>query len=197
MHSDCDTNQCLTTTSSCVRAEPHGAGRCGRKSRSRSRCGTTVWRSSTGSCFCTEAFGATSTRRTARQSATRCGRIGSRYPAPPLRRVTSAAPALKLSPNDGFAMKKLRIVLLRFGTRRQKMALERWTTPKLSRRTCSPRYGLQSWRGKSAGVAKRPRELVSPPGFFLYDSTNRRTAHVWLADKRLAAGAACRGTGRH
>jgi hypothetical protein len=30
--------------------------------------------------------------------------------------------------------------------------------PKLSRRTCSPRYELQPWRGKSAGVAKRPRE---------------------------------------
>jgi hypothetical protein len=38
------------------------------------------------------------------------------------------------------------------------MVLERWTNPKLSRRTCSPRYGLRSWRGKSAGVAKRPRE---------------------------------------
>jgi hypothetical protein len=35
--------------------------------------------------------------------------------------------------------------------------------PKLSRRTCSPRYGLQSWGGKSAGVAKRPRELISHP----------------------------------
>jgi hypothetical protein len=41
---------------------------------------------------------------------------------------------------------------------RQRMVLERWTNPKLSRRTCSPRYGLQSCRGKSAGVAKRPRE---------------------------------------
>jgi hypothetical protein len=38
------------------------------------------------------------------------------------------------------------------------MALERWTDPKLSRRTRIPRYGLQS---KSACVAKRPREL--PP----------------------------------
>jgi hypothetical protein len=38
------------------------------------------------------------------------------------------------------------------------MDLERGKNPKLSRRTCSPRYGLQSCRGKTAGVAKRPRE---------------------------------------
>ena len=43
--------------------------------------------------------------------------------------------------------------------RLKKMVLERWTKTKLSRRKCSPRYGLQSCRGKSAGVAKRPREL--------------------------------------
>jgi hypothetical protein len=36
--------------------------------------------------------------------------------------------------------------------------LERGTNPKLARRTCSPRYGLRPWRGKSAGGAKRPRE---------------------------------------
>jgi hypothetical protein len=48
---------------------------------------------------------------------------------------------------------------LGFDTGRQKMALERGTNPKLSRRACSPRYGLQSCPRKSAGVAKRPREL--------------------------------------
>jgi hypothetical protein len=42
-------------------------------------------------------------------------------------------------------------------------ALERGTNPKLSRRTCNPRYGLQSWRGASAGVAKRARELFPIP----------------------------------
>jgi hypothetical protein len=41
---------------------------------------------------------------------------------------------------------------------RQKLVLERWTNPKLPRRTCSCEYGLQSCRGKSAGSAKRPRE---------------------------------------
>jgi hypothetical protein len=46
---------------------------------------------------------------------------------------------------------------------RQKMALERWTNPKQSRRMCTCEYGLQSCSGKSAGVAKRPRELISPP----------------------------------
>jgi hypothetical protein len=39
------------------------------------------------------------------------------------------------------SMHKLRIGRLGFGTGRHKMALERWTTPKLSRRMDSPRYG--------------------------------------------------------
>jgi hypothetical protein len=61
------------------------------------------------------------------------------------------------------AMGKLRIVTLaRFGAGRQKMVLEGRTTPTLPRRACFPRHGLQSWRGKSAGVAKQPRELISP-----------------------------------
>jgi hypothetical protein len=55
------------------------------------------------------------------------------------------------------ATTKLRIVTLGFGTARQKMVLERGTNPKHPRRTCSSRYGVPSWRGKSAGVAKRPR----------------------------------------
>jgi hypothetical protein len=42
------------------------------------------------------------------------------------------------------AMCKLRIGRLGFGTGRQKPALERGTTPTLSRRTCIPPYGLQS-----------------------------------------------------
>jgi hypothetical protein len=43
------------------------------------------------------------------------------------------------------------------------MALERWSNPKLPRRSCTCEYGLESCRGKSAGVAyrKRPRELIS------------------------------------
>ena len=40
--------------------------------------------------------------------------------------------------------------------------LERWTNPNLSRRTCSPHYGLPPCGGKSAGVAKRPRERSHP-----------------------------------
>jgi hypothetical protein len=51
---------------------------------------------------------------------------------------------------------KLRIVALRFGTGRQKMALERVTNPKLSRRACTCEYGLQPCRGKSEGVASDP-----------------------------------------
>jgi hypothetical protein len=41
------------------------------------------------------------------------------------------------------AMQKLRIERLRFGAGRQKMALERWTNPKRSRRTCTREYELQ------------------------------------------------------
>jgi hypothetical protein len=40
------------------------------------------------------------------------------------------------------------------------LPLERGTTPKRSRRARSPRFGLQSCRGKSAGVVKR---LVRSP----------------------------------
>jgi hypothetical protein len=83
------------------------------------------------------------------------------------------------------AMQKLRIVtlqvLVRFGTGRQKTVLERWTKPIRSRRTCSsPWYGLQScWRGKSAGVTKRPREVISHPNPHQSDSqlVHRCTAH--------------------
>jgi hypothetical protein len=66
--------------------------------------------------------------------------------------------------------KKLRIVTLGFGTGRQKMALERGTTPKRSRRACSRRYGLHSWGGESAGVARRRRELISHPSPHQSDS---------------------------
>jgi hypothetical protein len=59
------------------------------------------------------------------------------------------------------------VIMLRFGTGRQRMGLERWTNPKLSRRTCSPRYGLPSCRGISAGVAKRPRERSPTPSLSL------------------------------
>jgi hypothetical protein len=41
---------------------------------------------------------------------------------------------------------------------RLKLALERWTNPKPSRRACSPRYGLPSCGEKSAGVG-----LISHP----------------------------------
>jgi hypothetical protein len=39
---------------------------------------------------------------------------------------------------------------------RQKMALERGTNPKLSRRACSPRYGLHSGQREIGGRRKRP-----------------------------------------
>ena len=48
-------------------------------------------------------------------------------------------------------MKKSRIVTLGFGTERQKMALERRTKPKRSRRTCSSMYGLQSCEREIGG----------------------------------------------
>jgi hypothetical protein len=45
----------------------------------------------------------------------------------------------------------------------RKRVLERGTNPYLSRRACTCENGLQSWRGESAGVAKRPREPHLPP----------------------------------
>jgi hypothetical protein len=43
------------------------------------------------------------------------------------------------------------------------MVLERGTDPKRSRRTYACEYELQSCRGKSVGVTRRPRELISHP----------------------------------
>jgi hypothetical protein len=61
-------------------------------------------------------------------------------------------------------MQKWRIVLgWGRGTARQEMAFERLTNPTLVRRMCSSRYGLPPCRGKSAVVAKRPRERSPPP----------------------------------
>ena len=40
--------------------------------------------------------------------------------------------------------KSVRIITVGFGTRRQRMVVERGTNPKRSRRTCSPRYRVPS-----------------------------------------------------
>jgi hypothetical protein len=61
------------------------------------------------------------------------------------------------------AAQTARIGRIGFGTGRQKTTLERRKPPNLPRFTCSPRFGLQSSRGKSAGVAKRPCEVIPPP----------------------------------
>jgi hypothetical protein len=55
-------------------------------------------------------------------------------------------------------------------TGRQRMSLERRTHPTLSRRTSACVNGLQSCRGKSAGVAKRHRERSSTRNPTRYDS---------------------------
>jgi hypothetical protein len=69
----------------------------------------------------------------------------------------------RVSSNGVRRGEQLRIVTEGFARGDRKLALERWTTPKRLRRTCCPRYGPQSRRGKPAGVAKRPRELLSHP----------------------------------
>jgi hypothetical protein len=46
----------------------------------------------------------------------------------------------------------------------------RWTNPKLSNRTCTCEYALQSWRRKSAGVAKRSRERSPTRNPYRHDS---------------------------
>jgi hypothetical protein len=50
------------------------------------------------------------------------------------------------------------------------MGLERWTNPKRSRPTCTCEYGLQSRRGKSAGVAKRACERSPTRNPYPHDS---------------------------
>jgi hypothetical protein len=62
------------------------------------------------------------------------------------------------------AVRKSRIGRLGFGTGRQRMALERGTSPKLSRRTCSPRYGLHRVEGnrrasRNGRVSDLPPEI--------------------------------------
>jgi hypothetical protein len=61
------------------------------------------------------------------------------------------------------------------------MALERVTTPKRSRRACSPRYRLQSCQRGWAGVAKRRRELTADPNPLSPDSQfSHRCVHLTL-----------------
>jgi hypothetical protein len=85
-------------------------------------------------------------------------------------------------------MEQLRFVRLRFGTARQKMALERWTNPNLSRRTCTREYGLQSCRGKSAGHAKRARERSPTRNPYRYDSRDvHRCESTFISASRASA----------
>jgi hypothetical protein len=81
------------------------------------------------------------------------------------------------------AMTQVGIARLGSGATRQKLALERGANPKLSRRTCTWEYEPQSRRGKSAGVAKRPRELIISP----------ETPHVTIRNFCIACTA--RGSG--
>jgi hypothetical protein len=67
-------------------------------------------------------------------------------------------------------LQRYEIGMVGFGAARQKLALERWTNPKRLRRTCTCESGLQACRGKSAGVAKRPRVSSSAPRNPFYDS---------------------------
>jgi hypothetical protein len=77
------------------------------------------------------------------------------------------------------------------------MLLERRTNPKHSRRACTCECGLQSSRGESARVAKRPRELISPPPetppSFSY--TTPETPHVLVSQacRRCTKGWCARG----
>ena len=61
----------------------------------------------------------------------------------------------KVRPGDAFIA--IRTIRVWHG---QTLALGRWKMPTFSRRACSPQCGLQPWRGGSAGVANRPRELI-------------------------------------
>jgi hypothetical protein len=78
---------------------------------------------------------------------------------------------------------KVRIRRFGFGTRRQRTVLERGTTPKRSRPTCSARHELQlNWRDW-AGVVKRRRELIPHPNRYWSDS--HQTNHCMAAPHTL------------
>jgi hypothetical protein len=49
---------------------------------------------------------------------------------------------------------------------------KRRTNPKRSRRACKCEYGLQSWRGESAGVSKPPRERPRNDSQFFHRCTS-------------------------
>jgi hypothetical protein len=95
-------------------------------------------------------------------------------PLPPSRRHSSgplkplAHPGRPCRSGRGrTATERCEIVKLRFGA-----GLDPWTNPKPQRRACSPRYGVPSCRGTSAGVAKRPRERSPTRNPNGYDSLN-------------------------
>jgi hypothetical protein len=61
------------------------------------------------------------------------------------------------------AMQTLRIVTFRSHGRDRKRPLNDGKTPNVRVVRVAPRYGLQSWSGESAGVAKRPLVSDRPP----------------------------------
>jgi hypothetical protein len=100
-----------------------------------------------------------------------------------------SAPALSRKPSysDENSCESQRSALARA---LQKTVVERWTNPNLSRRTCSPRHGLQPCRGNSAGVAKRPREFIAHP-------KRIRFATFFIAAHRRARAPQTTNSARH
>jgi hypothetical protein len=90
-------------------------------------------------------------------------------------------------------MSWMRIAQLGFAAGRQKITLERCTTPTLPRRTCSARFGLHSWyRGSCGRGVKRPRELLSQSLLASNPSVYAETPRLWGRRPRGCSVAALR-----
>jgi hypothetical protein len=82
---------------------------------------------------------------------------------------------------------------LRFGTGRQRRAFERGSHPKPQRRTCSPRYGVQSRGGKSAGVANTRRVGHLPPEITIRNFRVAVGGRAHAGRQRVEERRSCRG----
>jgi hypothetical protein len=103
-------------------------------------------------------------RRRRRRRATRCRWVAGGHPWRTWAGCTPVRGNIIRPPVRTGDWKKLRIgPLAKVWHGAAEKARERGTNPTISRRTYSPRYGLRPSRGKSAGVAKRQRELISHP----------------------------------
>jgi hypothetical protein len=84
------------------------------------------------------------------------------------------------------AVQNLRIVMLGFGTGRQKSVLERGTNPKLPRRTSSSRYGLQPTSPPSLSLSRQDEIGIETDESVGLDSTQLQFMFDGMVKKKTA-----------